>query len=324
MERGYFSMAEHPEEEVLVPTTHTGLGPLNDGEFGPTPSTDRVRLYSDASQERYHLPATDVWVCVDGRGEAEDEPSSETEVNPQMPGTLSITNTAADFMNPQKVGALRLSETVAVNTSRALAHGNELIVHGDEARGKDGCAARAMLRPALAYGAANVDIIAPVVWIVSKGFGLDRFGITQKDVVDSIVAGGETAKNDTVWDATPEQVADIEIAHGATYVKLPGKHRERFAGLELAAHTAYDNRGFARDHQNENGEEDQGFAAAVGKYVHDTFTERVTDGYTPRDAALHAMRGVAYLVALTKKISNQEMEALLFGEAEPVQLPVAA
>jgi len=310
-------MEHYTSAAETVATTIIDLGPNNQGAFGPTAETDTQNLYADAARAEYHLPASDTWICVDGRGD-EDSPIA-AEVDPQIPGSLPVTNTAADFMDSRKVGAVRLSESVAVNTRRAVAHGKEVVVHGDQAHGKDGCAANAKMRNTLAYGAANADVVAPTVWSVSQAFGLDRW-ITQDDVTESITAGGQAAESDTMWDATPAEVVDIAVQNGAQYQALPGAHNERLAGLEMDETTAFDNRKFAQDHHVASGEEEQAFGVALAKYVHETFAERVADGYSPRDAALQAMRGAAYVTMLTKNIVNKDMRAVLFGAARPVEL----
>lgn len=312
-------MENYRTAEAVVPTTVIDLGDRNDGSFGPTPETDAEALYNDAARPEYHQPATDRWICVDGRG---DEDALETgEADPQIAGSLPVTNTAADFLNPAKVGNAHLSESVAVNTRRAIAHGKEVVVHGAVGHGgKAGCAANAKMRDTFRYGAANIDVVAPTVWTVSQAFGLDRW-INEDDVTESITAGGQAAEHKEMWDATPEQVIDIAVDNGAQYVALPGEHNERIVGLEMDEEKAFNNRKFAQDHQDEYGQEQQAFGVALAKYVHETFAERVADGYSPRDAALHAMRGAAYVTMLTKNIVNKDMQAALFGSARPVELP---
>lgn len=314
----------HPAGEMqeAVAMQVIDLGARNHGTFGPTPETDTESLYTDAAQPEYHQPVSERWICVDGRGDA-DAPET-AEADPQTPGSLPVTNTAADFMNPTKVANVRLSESIAVNTSRAIAHGKEVVVHGALGHGgKAGCAANAKMRDTFRYGAANIDVVAPTVWTVSQAFGLDRW-ISQDDVTESITAGGQSAESEAMWDATPEEVVDIAVENGAEYQALPGDHNERLAGLEMDERTAFNNRKFAQDHHTATGEEEQAFGVAVGAYVHETFAERIADGYSPRDAALHAMRGVAYTTMLTKNIVNEDMRAVLFGSARPVDFPISA
>ena len=312
-------MEHYHTAEAVVPTTIIDLGTENRGAFGPTPETNTETLYADAARAEYHQPATDTWICVDGRGDA-DAPETN-EADPQTPGSLPITNTAADFMDSRKVGAVRLSESVAVNTRRAIAHGKTVVVHGAVGHGgKAGCAANAKMRDTLAYGAANVDVVAPTVWAVGEAFGLDRW-ITVDDVTESITAGGHAAESDDMWDVTPEEAIDIAVENGAQYAALPGDHNERLVGLEMDEDRAFNNRKFAQDHPDEHGQEQQAFGVALAKYVHETFAERIADGYTPRDAALHVARAVAYTTMLTKNIVNQDMRAMLSGTARPVELP---
>jgi hypothetical protein len=311
------------EEDMAL--TVVNLGPDNEGSFGPDASTDVKALQKDAQKPEYTGRASKRWRCVDGRGAANENDKSiddfdDLEFDPRTPGSRAVTDTAADFMDPKRQG-LKYSDRLAINTTETIERGEEIVVHGDEHALKGGCAANAKMQVTLEKGARNVDIIAPAVWGFSKMYGLDSLGVSEQDVVESIVAGGETAKRGTeAFDVTPEEAINIMLANGATYEELKGDHTERGAVVSLGEEEAFDNRKFAQDHQHEDGTEDEAFSASVGVYVHRTVAQRIESGATPREACLHAMRGVAYLVMLAKKIGNEKLEAWALGEAQPVRI----
>jgi hypothetical protein len=306
--------------EAMVPVTLLDFGPNNGGSYGPAEMTDVIKLQGDARNPRYHRPASKRWVCVDGRGK-KNEITGSDEVDPQIPGSLPVVNTAADLMNPATVGQLRLSQRLAVNTRAAIATGNSVVVHGDNHKKEAGCSANAKKRDVLQFGGENIDIIAPLVWGVSSMFGLEDHGVQQDDVVEALTAGRRNATFPHVWDVTPEQAIGVMVDNGAEYVELQDDHTECGVGMELHDELAFDNREFARDHVHEDSTEDEAFSVALGKYAHETFRERVLAGESPRDAALHVMRGIAYTVCLTKKISNELMRGWAFGKARKIELP---
>ena len=193
-----------------------------------------------------------------------------------------------------------------------------MIVHGDAEFGKRGCAATRQMRIVLAYAAQNAEILAPTVWSLCAAYGLDKLGVDERGLVEALLAGGQSANHNDTWDATPEQIIDIAVKNGASYVDLIGLHQERFVGLQLETDKVFDNRAFAEDHLDEAGKEQQAFAVALGKYIHDTVDERVAAGEMPHQAALHAMRGIAYTLALTKSIVNQQMNGVLMGKVDEV------
>jgi len=302
----------------VVPTTVTDLGPNNNGDFGPTDATNKAELYQKAAKDSYHRPATNHWICVDGRGVEDEKTELNGGVDPQIPGSLPITDTAADLLDPKNVGKLKLSERIAENTTSAIKRGKTVGMHGDVVLGKNGCAANAKMRSTLSYAADNINDIVLTVWSLVEAYGLVKLGVTQDDVVESILAGGKAAKDDATWDATPEEVTGIALQHGATFATVVGDHKERMVGIEMDAKNAFDNRTFAADHPDVHGKEQQAFAVALGKYIHDTVAERIGGGEDPRDAGLHTMRAIIYTIALTKNITNSRMEALLFGAIDPI------
>ena len=50
----------------------------------------------------------------------------------------------------------------------------------DSNKGKDGCAANALLRQILGFAAENADILVPQTWGACCEMGLDTFGLTQE------------------------------------------------------------------------------------------------------------------------------------------------
>lgn len=298
------------------------FGPNNSGKYGPDGIADMQKLEEDVRNGEHRLPATNRWICVDGRTPLVPRANTRHtgEIDPQIPGGPAVTDSAADLMDPATVGVVRLSERLAANTKTHVNRGNTVVAHGDNHKGRGGCAAGA-IEDNLRYGAENVDVIAPIVWGVSQMYGLDRHGVTEQDVNNSLLTGGKNANDDNVIDVkSMDERVQIQLDNGAEYEELLDDHNERFGAIELEANKAFDNQGFAEDHVRPDGTRDEAFGVALGKYIHDSVGALVAEGRTPHDACLHVMRVIAYTVSLTKRIGNEDLQAWLLGKARPVEI----
>lgn len=315
-EEGAFYMDEGLKDELnmnMTPAKYAAtvvdLGPENEGQFGPadnTPAAHYDKLVTDmTNKEIYGRKNTGNWECVDGREDEAGVTDDDGEyANGQIPGSLPITNTAGDMMDSTRTGLL-LSERVAANTDEAIQDGHQVIVHGDDHAGKDGCAANAKMRPTLAKIAANADIIGPRVWAFCEATAITDV-ITQDDITTAMVTAGQRASDDAIWDVTPTEVIDIAVAHGAKYRTLKGSHQERTVAATLKG--TYASQRFAQDHLNPDGSRDEVFGLSVGDYVDTTIIDTMGRGATRRDGALKAMRGLVYAAGLTKKIGNPHLQ----------------
>lgn len=303
-----------PVEEQAMQHAFTAavveLGEHNEGSFGPT--TDVEARFSDlvdkVARPEYRRKPTGNWRCVDGRKDEKGAVEDAEYADGQVPGSLPITNTAGDMMNPEATD-LRLSERVAANTQEAVADGHEVTVHGDDHAEEEGCAANLKMRETLAKTAENSDIVAPLAWAECQMTGLDQH-VAEEDVMDAIIAGGERAKDDKVWDATAKQVIGIAVANGAQYQRLKGKHREAGVAVTLDAGVTHDTQAFARANRSADGERVELFGLSAGEYVATTIRDTVARGGSERDGALKAMRGLIYATGLCKKIGSNNLRLI--------------
>lgn len=305
------------QEQGMQRTVVTDLGPRNAGSFGPSPDLDedaRVALAEQACAEKYSVPATKRYICVDGRLSDEEldlmiSGESITEADPQLAGGIVISEDAADRMDPAKEQVPQ-SMAIALKTQEAILDGIEVTVHGDE-NGKAGCRANVDERKALRFNAENADIVTPKVWAVSELLGLDRF-IEQDDIAQSIVAGQAASEDDKIWDTTPEDRVQIIMDNGGTYIMLRGKHAECALRVDTTE-SAFAKAAYVRDHSTPE-EQAQAFAASVGKYNKDAFERAGMHGRTEREAALQVMRVVLFNVGMSKMLLNEAAKAGLITE----------
>lgn len=307
MERTRTMEAEH---EALV----VDFGPGNEGEFGPTPEVE-ARYHDfvlEVSNPEYRRRSNNVWICVDGReSERQDELGIDDESAPaQMPGSLPIVNTAGDMMDDTfDDDDLRLSDRVAANTRAAVGAGRRVIVHGDDHHGKDGCAANKQMRATLTKVSDEAEVVVPLSWAFCKIAGLEDL-ISQEDVSDAVAIAGRRAANDEIWDIKPEEVPDVAVANGAEYHALKGKHLE--AAVAVPREGTYAAQKFAQDYEARHGQRVEVFVATIHEYVKATIEDMVATGWSERDGALKAMRGIIYTAGLSKKIGKPTLRGILF------------
>lgn len=305
-------------EQGMQRTVVTDLGPRNAGSFGPSPDLHeeaRMALAEQACAEKYSVPATNRYICVDGRlsdEESERMVSGEPiiEADPQLAGGIVISEDAADRMDPAKE-QLPQSATIALITQQAILDGIEVTVHGDE-NGQSGCRANVDERNALRFNAENADIVTPKVWTVSELLGLDRY-IQQDDIAQSIVTGQAAAEDDKLWDTNAEDRVRIIVDNGGTYITLRGTHAECALRID-ATESAFAKAAYVRDHSTPSGQA-QAFAASIGKYSKDAFERAAMHGRPEREAALQVMRVVLFNVGMSKMLLNEVAKAGVITEA---------
>lgn len=304
-----FHIANNPENgEHIMPTltvSLTDLGPNNIGKLGPAGLDDeRHRLVVAAlAKPEYSLPASNRWICIDGRCSAAEVSRIDTrhDADPQTAGSIPTTETAVSYMGDPSTHRPR-SQVVADSTRSAIDDGLEVVVHGDEHNRESGCLANVALRKILRFAAANIDILAPQLWLACQQMGLDKW-ITEEDIVTSAMNGKAAADSDELWDCTPEEAVDIAVSNGAKYEELQGEHQEV---IDREDHTegAFSKPRFNRDHSA--GKPIQAFSASVGKYRAETFRRAQIHGWTEREAALRTMRAKLFNRAAKKMLMAED------------------
>lgn len=312
---GFISMNFNGEETMqrtaLTVLVATDFGPNNKGTVGePLDETRQQQLTADVANEKYTWPRSKRWICVDRRLVAGAQ-AGEAEADPQTAGGIVLTDTAADMMQDDQ--AAPLSELVARNTRAAAVDELEPVVHGDTHGGKAGCGANKTLRATLRSNAENIEHVTPLAWASSKLLGLDEW-LREEDVTQSILAGQASADNESIWDATPEQVADIIVENGGSYEELEGDHDEAVTRVDFTENS-FDKVRFAKDHEFPDGTTIGAFSASLGAYKAETFRRAAAHGQTRQEAALQVMRGVLFNIGVCKELSNEHMFLVGVGEA---------
>lgn len=294
----------------------TDLGPNNRGQISASDLTQELKeqLAQDVASPEYRKKPTNCFRCVDGRlpeGGLVKDPES---ADPQGAGGESVFQTAIDFMMPDGTSK-PLSARVAENTKYAISRNRQVKIHGDTHKRKGGCGANVQLRNTLHANAENMDIVAPKAWAFMEATGLDSF-LEQDDVTQTIVHGKTSADNDSLWDATPEQVVDIAVENGATYEELIEEHREKLIVADISEY-AFDEEAFMRDHPDPNDPSKslEAFIASIGVYKRMAFEDAAARGQTERDAALRVLGFVLFNIGVPKELTAEEQGN---GEALPV------
>lgn len=292
----------------MLELTVIDLGPNNTGTFGPDDLNPALKqqVIQDLAKPEYSKPASNTWICVDGRSSAREiaraQPGAVHEADNQIAGSKPISETAADMMT-EPSEQRPVSVGLAENTKAAVANGDVIIVHGDDHNHENGCAANRFMRPVLLFSAENADVIAPKVWAVAEAMGLDKF-VTKDDVTQSILNGKQAADKEELWDVTPKEAVEIMVANGAEYEEYQGPHFEATERISLVEDEAFDKTGYAIDHSTPD-RPIQAFAASVGKYVKDTFERAEKSGQSEREAALKSLRVAIYNVGLSKMLITE-------------------
>ena len=302
------SQSDHLNTALTVNVTT--LGPGNIGSFGPEgriePEESRYLLHSLTS-ETYSVPATNNWICIDGRcssAELERAQSDEQAANPQIAGSLSTTETAVSLMagldNHRPVSVL-----FAHATRDAIRHGQVVTMHGDDVKGKSGCAATGKLRDILLFAGENMDVLLPPIWDICCQMGLKKM-LNKEDLVGSVMNGKAAALNPKLWDVTPEECLEIAISNGVRYEAYQGVHCE-VVDREDLTDRAFAKARFLLDHATGN-RIISVFSTSIGCYK-EFADERVRVQHQPqRKASLDVMRALIFNRAARKMLTTERTE----------------
>jgi hypothetical protein len=303
------------EERVLSKVAVvTDLGENNVGNLGPDNETERqASAVLVAELPEYSKPASNCWICVDGRCSDEEIAAAEAgeskEANPQIGGSPTVSGTAAHFMADPNTHQ-PLSITVPAVTAAAIADGLRIKVHGANGN-RAGCAANKDMRPVIGFLVANADIIIPTTWELMTVAQLDD-AITQDDLAESILSANSAVDNELLWDATPEEVIELAIGAGAEYMDLVGEHKEKVTRVDMSK-GAFDKAKYVLDHKDDT-QEVQAFSASFGAYVDLTLRRAEMHGVSRRDAVLQISRVFMFNIALTKMLKNDDMPVAVLAE----------
>lgn len=319
-ERGV--MTTELQGEVYMPTivAVTDLGAGNTGKISAEnlSKDEKETFVAQLALPEYNLPATKTFTCVDMRvlEEGDAIQPEENEADPQIAGSLALTETASDLMvTPHQTEPV--SELVARNTRESISAGYTIRVHGDTGHKKAGCGAARLLadRSVLRKNAENADAVAPLVWGAAKAIELDKW-VTEGDVGELIVTGKENADNDALFDVTPEQIIDIQTANGAEYEELAGEHFEGAIDLKITG-GAFAKKRFMLAHPRPTGGHNGAFAAALVEYRDAVFDIVKMRGGTELDAAKRVLAGLLFNVGALKGLTAPETGK---GETLPIVL----
>ncbi|HET7060535.1 MAG TPA: hypothetical protein VFH99_04490 [Candidatus Saccharimonadales bacterium] len=293
----------------------TDLGPNNVGALGPAGLDEEQmsKVVNALAAPEYSLPASNRWICIDGRCSAKEMSRIDArhDADPQTAGSITITETAASYMDDPSTHQPQ-SVVTAELTRSAVADGLEVVLHGDKLNGKGGCKANALLREVLRFTDDNIDILAPRLWQACQRMGLDKW-ITEDDIFTSARNGNIAANDEKLWDCTAEEVVDIAVAGGAEYEEFEGEHAEV---MDREDHTegAFNKPRFNRDHAG-GSRPLQVFSASVGKYRAEVFRRAKLHGWTEREAALRTMRAKLFNRAAKKMLMSDDAPIGIIGHS---------
>jgi hypothetical protein len=284
-------IVDQPAQDVKL-LIDTDFGSGNEGTLGPETVSDRNSVM-DAAKPRYiEQMRAERWFCMDDGLE---------ELGGQLPGGIMITEAAGETMNGQHRFE-RQSELVAVTTRELVEGGIEVWVHGDTQAGKAGCAANKYWRDILRTAGRNADVIGPTVWAVMTGVKLDH-ATKRGRIREFIEAGAEQAENDSFWDITAEELADIAVANGAKYHELDRTHKTAFARFDLTDNI-FNNFLFRSDHKTEDGLPLGAFSMTFGAYKNNLIPRAEKHGYEEVWLADKMMQAAIFSAASSKKLGS--------------------
>lgn len=282
----------------------TDLGPGNKGTISAAALSHAERDRILTELPKYHRNATKRFRCVDGRTSENGLTIDVDDADPQEAGGAAISETAADLMQTDPA---KLTDLVVKNVQANIANGFEVVVHGDDKHGKSGCGANKHLRAILRSNAENEAAVAPIAWTLCQQLGLDSF-ISQDDIKTSIKTGQQNASNAVLWNATPEQIVDLAVSHGADYEELIEEHMERLIVVDVSE-GAFDEEQFMKDHQDPNGKPIEAFVASLGAIKAKLFAIARASGQ-PEQAAARKMLGVVlFNIGVPKELTAENTEA---------------
>ncbi len=291
------------------------LAPGNVGTFGPEgrvgPNEQRYLLH-ELANEAYSLPASSHWICIDGRCSAREVQQTKIRqetADPQIAGSLPTTDVAVRLMaDPETHQPVRF--LYGEVTAQAIAQGQSVMMHGDQANGESGCAANTKCRDILLFMAENADVLIPSAWESCIKLGLDQH-IDQDDLVHSILNAKAAATNGALWDATPEQCLAVALEHGAQYEEYAGLHYEV---VDREDHTdrAFNKALFVRDHSTD-GRTISAFSTSIGRYKVLCWQRTKNSHLAEHRAALDTARALLFNRAARKLLTTERTEVGLIS-----------
>ena len=305
----------HDTEKALQPVTLldvVDLGPNSLGTIGPEESADSEEYNRHVSREvakpEYVKPPNSLWACIDGRcrkltGHQDDSLTA----NPQTAGSIALTDTSVYFMLEDKPKSL--STVLAASTRLAIDDGCRVMVHGGH--DKSDCAANIRQNQSLLYNAENIDVVVALAWNLGRQLGLNEH-MTIEDVNRLVITGAKAASDDALWDLSPEEKVDIQLANGAKYVDLIGDHGEKVVRFDFSD-MAYDENAFVADHRNDRILNLMAFNVSAGHLMKEYYRRAKLHGQTVEEAASRTMAAILYNIGVAKLICNGKMPVALVG-----------
>jgi hypothetical protein len=228
-------MNDRSERNRLTIISRGGLGPENQGGFGP--ETDEEAIAVDyLAHQKYVLPTNHEFHCMDdrffGRGI-------------QLAGGRIWTEVAGFYMNPV-ANVQPLSKTVKQITQELAAHGNKVYDHGDEHHDEEGCAAKKFVQTVMVYNAQHRLFVAPLAVGVLREMNLNTED-TPRDVVQAINIGSRRARIKDIWDIDSKQATELIVSSGGEYEVMPGEHKVA-GGRTSLSDDIFDNGSFFKEH----------------------------------------------------------------------------
>ena len=288
----------------IITITNLGLG--NKGQISAADLTaeERNRVVEDVSKPIYARKRTTRFRCVDGRTPGGGLQAPVGMADPQEAGGAAISETAADLMERHPA---KLSELVIKNIRQNSDNGYEVVIHGDNKHGKEGCGANKHLRAVLRSNAENINVVAHMAWTLCQALGLD-VSVTEDEIQEMILVGKQNADDEGLWDVTPEEVADIAIKNGATYEELIEDHMERVIVVSVSE-DAFDEERFMKDHIRPDGKPIEVFVASLGAIKAKLFDIARKTGQTEVAAARKTMAVVLFNIGVPKELTAEVSEA---------------
>jgi hypothetical protein len=290
------------EQSLHTETLHeVTIADLGSGNLGKISCADldseqrQLEIERVSNPESFRLP-TKRFRCVDGRRPSEGVIAPEGFTDPQIAGGLAISETAADFML-SKNSHMPLSELLKINTLSIMSDGMDVIMHGDESTGKNGCGANALIRNTLLYNDENRDVIIHTALLLGEKLGLS----IDKKTADQLIDNGKNhALKDAMWDVDPSKSVNITVEKGAKYEKLLGSHEEKSIVVPLGNFTV---------------EAKDAFVVSLGAYKESLLERTKEKDISPHEIEKRIMAVILFNIGVAKQLTAEETGN---GEALPV------
>ncbi len=305
--RDIFRMSPESERMPTMTTQIIDLGPGNQGAIGPKSPEEQNQVEARVNSPEY-VSAVDKFCvcCIDGRFKAEDRGGLYPM---QIAGSEPVSRMAADLML-HGAQAESISKLAATRTKAAVDHGVTVFVHGDDHAGESGCAANAKLRQILTSAADNADTISALTAGVAEAIGLPVSDSVNSDVHDLIVNGAKAADKDSIWDATPAQLAAVMLKNGANYQEFEGAHLEDVIALTTDPDTTFNGTLYSVARQAE-AESAQAFVVSMGAFAQSMIERDQKAGHDESAVMSEVLAVIAFQVAAGKFLGNKNLQVAL-------------